>query len=94
MTLRLSPDGRYLKVDFGFPLTREEVASKQWLATFKSITKDAAVEHVELCGRLRANELVPFLELPTLKRLTISKARIEDDKAGVLATARREIEID
>lgn len=94
LKFRLSPDGNYLKADFDYYSKSDEANFKNWINSFHAITKDAAVEHVELCGRLRANELVPFLELPTLKRLTISKARIEDDKAGVLATARREIEID
>ena len=94
MKLRLSPDHKYLKVDFGHYDKWTEADVKNWILSFQTITKDAAVEHVELNGSLLANELVPFLELPTLKRLTISTARIEGDKASVLATARREIEID
>lgn len=72
----------------------EDADSKNWRDAFQRITEGADVEHVQLFGRLRANELVPFLELPTLKRLTLSTTRIDDDKAGVLATARSGIVID
>jgi hypothetical protein len=94
MTFRLSPDRKFLKVNFGDYEQKTEAVKEAWLARFQRITNGSAVEHVELQGRLLSDELKPFLELPTLKRLTISGATIEDGSAKVLATARREIVID
>jgi hypothetical protein len=94
MTFRLSPDRKLLKVDFGHYNKQTEAVKEAWLPMFQRITEGSAVEHVELQGRLRSDELRPFLELPTLKYLSTSGAMIEDDSAAVLATARREIVID
>ena len=93
MTFRLSPDGKFLKVDFGHYRDRE-AAKEKWVTTFHKITKGAAIEHVALKGSLLSDELTPFLELPTLKRLTISTATIDDDHSLVLSTARPDIKID
>lgn len=94
MTFRLSPDRKHLKVDFGYYDKHTPAVKEAWLARFQRITKGSAVEHVELQGGLLSDEVTPFLELQTLKRLTISGAMIKDDSAKVLATARREIVID
>ena len=94
MTFRLSPDRKLLKVNFGEYEEQTEAVKEAWLARFQRITKGIAVEHVELQGRLLSDEVKPFLELQSLKHLTISGATIEDDSAKVLVTARREIVID
>ena len=94
MTFRLSPDRKSLFVDFRRYDDPKDAVPEQWRPYFQDFLKAAPVEHVELKGRLRANELTPFLALPTLKRLTVSKAQIADDIDAVLATARNEVMID
>lgn len=94
MTFRLSPDKVRLKIDFGYYSDPEDATTQKWLPSFRSITKDASLEHIEVSGELRAHELNPFLEIASLRRLTISNAKIADDKDAVLKTARRDIEID
>lgn len=92
MSLRLSPDGKTLKVDFADCDPGEEINATGWLMRF--LAQNKSVEHAELRGKLRAIELIPFLELPKLNRLTISDAQITGEKESVLATARRDLEID
>jgi type II secretory pathway pseudopilin PulG len=94
MEFKLSPDGSELFVNFADYDDPQEAVASKWLSSFRTLTQNASVQHVTLKGRMRANELIPFLEIPTLKRLTISDARITDDKDGTLATARPSIEID
>lgn len=94
MTFRLSPDKVHLKIDFGYDSNPKEATPEMWLPSFRSITKDAPLERVELVGELRAEELVPFLEIESLRQLTISSAKIKGDKEAVLTTASSEIEID
>jgi type II secretory pathway pseudopilin PulG len=94
MTFRLAPDQKYLHVDFRRYDDPEDAVPERWRSDFLSFIKDAPVEHVELEGSLRANELVPFLELPALKRLTIGGAKIADDKESILNKARKKILID
>lgn len=93
MTFRLSPDGKFLKVDFGHA-NPKEAESSHWLASFQVITNGRPIEEVQLAGRLTAEELIPLLKIKTLKRLTISNATITGDTSAVLKTARSDIELD
>lgn len=94
MTLRLSPDRKLLKVDFGSHIGWVEATKGAWLSKFEALTNGNAVEHVELQGNLWSDELKPFLELPTLKRLTVSGATFTGDSATLLKSARGDILID
>jgi|GEM_PF-4517755 len=94
MTFRLSPDQKYLHVDFRGYDDPEEATPEQWQTYFQSFIETAPVEHVELRGHLRARELLPFLKLPALKRFTISHAKIEDDMTSVISSAVPSLVID
>lgn len=94
MSFRLTPDRKTLFVDFRNCNDPEEAVASKWSGYFHEFLKGAPVEHVELKGHLRANELVPFLELASLKRLTISLCTIQDDSESVLTKARAGIAID
>jgi type II secretory pathway pseudopilin PulG len=94
MTFRLAPDRRFLEVDFRRYDDPRDAVPEQWQSYFQQFSKAAPVEHIEVHGNLRANELLPLLDLPTLKRLTIRNAKIADDKESVLASARRDIVVD
>lgn len=94
MSFRLSPDRKYLGVDFRNYDKPEEAHASRWISTFDELVAGASIEHVELTGHLRAQELVPFLSLPALKHLTLTYTTIADDAKSVLATARKGVVID
>jgi hypothetical protein len=81
-----------LKVHFADCDPGKEINASSRLTRF--LAQNTSVEHAELRGKLQAIELVPFLELPKLNRLTISEAQITGETESILATARRSIEID
>jgi type II secretory pathway pseudopilin PulG len=92
MNFALAPDKKSLSVNFGPNDSR--VVPGEWTPYFGPFIKGAPVERVEIRGWLRASELVPFLQIATLKRLTISNADIADDKDSILKTARKDIVVD
>jgi type II secretory pathway pseudopilin PulG len=94
MTFSLAPDRRFLSVDFGHYDDPKDAVPERWRSSFQEFRKTAPIEHVEVIGQLRAAELQPFLEIPTLKRLTITGADIAEDKDSVLSAARKDIVID
>lgn len=94
VTFRLAPDKRNLFVDFRHPSYLDDDDRNGWRSHFQEFIKAVAIEHVEVRGMLNADELRPFLQIVTIKRLTITGAEITDDKETVLATARKEIVID
>jgi hypothetical protein len=94
MTFRLAPDRRYLQVDFRHYDDPKDANPERWRSHFQEFSKTAPIEHVEVIGHLRAPELQPFLEIPTLRRLTVTGAEIADDQDAVLAGARNDIVVD
>ena len=93
IALRRAPDGKYLEATFENYEFRD-LDPKRLSSQLQEFIKLATVEHVELKGKLRADEVRPFLEIPTVNRLTISGADITGDKDAVLAAARKEIVVD
>lgn len=94
MTFGLSPNRKSLNVDFRRYDRPEDATPDKWSGYFRDFVKSAPIEQVELKGELRADELRPFLEMPTIKQLGIRDAKISDDRDAVLATAKKDLVID
>src|SRR5262249_23974640 len=94
MTFRLSPDKEYLDVDVREYDDPNDADPDVWRRYFERFLGNSPVEHVQISGHLRAEELTPFLAIPTLKRLSIHGAHIDGDPAPVLSGARQDLLID
>lgn len=94
MTFNLSPDRTFLAVDFRRYDSPADAEPEVWRSYFKEFQGTAPIETIEVKGHLRARELLPFLEIPSLKRLTLIGAHIDDDKDAVLSGARKDIVVD
>jgi hypothetical protein len=90
----LSPDCHFLEADFSRLPSLNKDASRSWPAEFKTFVKSKPIEHVQVSGALNASELALLLQIPTLKRLTLSTAQIEGDKDAVLRKLPSTIEVD
>ena len=93
MYFRLSPKRTYLFVYFKFPDDWNKKKPEEWKSIVENITRASAIEHIEIKGDIDAEELRPFLALPSLKRLTCSDAYFRGDKESVLAV-RKDVTID
>jgi prepilin-type processing-associated H-X9-DG protein len=86
MRIGLSPDRLRLDVNFyDVPVDRREDSG--WKIEFAKFARDMPIRHVTVVGMLAADELRPFLELPQLKTLDLTDAKIEGDAAAILGTA-------
>lgn len=86
MRFQLSADGVVLDVQFGV-VESEHRRNADWKLRFVSFARDMPIEHVTVAGMLAADELRPFLELPQLKTLDLTDAKIEGDAAAILGAA-------
>ena len=91
VTFRLSPDRKSLDVNFRDVRETDLVPGVQWNRWFQEFIQGAAIERAEIAGRLRAEELRPFLELPALKSLDVSRGQFFDDVGPVLANVREAV---
>lgn len=67
---------------------------QRWVTTFQELTASGTVEHAELLGRLEDADLATVIALPSLKRLSLSRAKVSGDADSVLDKARKDISID
>jgi type II secretory pathway pseudopilin PulG len=93
MTFSLSPDRVLLQVNFRDAEARDLKPGVSWNRWFQDFIRSAGVERVEIVGRLRAEELQPFLELPRLRSLDVSRGKFFDDVEPVLARVRESVSV-
>ena len=93
MTFSLSPDRMLLKVNLRDAEARDLKPGVSWNRWFQDFIRSAAVERVEIAGRLRAEELQPFLELPRLQSLDVTGSKFFDDVEPVLKYVRESVTI-
>lgn len=86
MRFQLSADGLVLDAHFGVVESAQR-RNADWELRFVSFARDIPIQHVTVTGMLTADELRPFLELPQLKTLDLTGAKIEGDATAILGTA-------
>lgn len=92
--LRLSPDNSKLEAIFNDKNHKSNDELRIWRTKIQPFIKSKDLAHVHIAGSLDAQELQPFLEIPTLKRLSLGEANIHGDKEAVLSKVRSSIQID